>query len=105
MNSELLTGEEIDRMLTGIGKEKKPKLHGLDKYVIFSIAVVLIYNIAEFITATLTGIEKATLSTCVYGFFAGEIVTAGLIRIFKLRHEGEDGDVCIADACAYSSDL
>ena len=105
MSNELLTGEEIDQMLAGIGKEKRPKLHGLDKYVIFSIAVVLIYTLAEFITATLTGIEKATLSTCVYGFFAGEIVTAGLIRIFKLRHEGEDGDVFTTDAGADSSDL
>ena len=81
------------------------KLHGLDKYVIFSISVVLIYTIAEFVTATLTGIEKATLSTCVYGFFAGEIVTAGLIRIFKLRHEGEDECIYPADDSADSADL
>ena len=65
---------------------KRKRLNGLDVYVIFSISVVLIYTIAEFITSTITGIEKSTLSTCVYGFFAGEIVTAGLIRIFKIRH-------------------
>ncbi len=66
------------------------KLKGLDKYVIFSIAVTLIYTVAEFITATITGIEKSTLSTCVYGFFAGEIVTAGLIKIWKLKGAKED---------------
>lgn len=63
------------------------KLHGLDKYVIFSIGVTLIYTVAEFITSTITGISKDTLSTCVYGFFAGEIVVAGLIKIFKLHKE------------------
>lgn len=69
------------------------KLNGLDKYVIFSISVTLIYTVAEFVTATITGIEKTTLSTCVYGFFAGEIVVAGVIKIFKLKDDkGENID-------------
>lgn len=63
------------------------KLNGLDKYVIFSISVTLIYTVAEFVTATITGVEKTTLSTCVYGFFAGEIVVAGVIKIFKLKDD------------------
>lgn len=68
-------------------------LNGLDKYVIFSISVTLIYTVAEFVTATITGIEKTTLSTCVYGFFAGEIVVAGVIKIFKLKDDkGENID-------------
>jgi hypothetical protein len=66
------------------------KLNGLDKYVVFSISVTLVYTVAEFITATITGVEKATLSTCVYGFFAGEIVIAGLIKIFKLKSDSPD---------------
>lgn len=69
---------------------RKVKLNGLDKYVIFSISVVLIYTIAEFITSTLTGIEKSSLTAGVYGFFGGEIVTAGLIRAFKIRHRRYD---------------
>ena len=63
------------------------KPHGLDKYVIFSISITLLYTVAEFITSTITGVSKDTLSTCVYGFFAGEIVVAGLIKIFKLHKE------------------
>lgn len=63
------------------------KLNGLDKYVIFSIAVTLIYTVAEFITSTITGIEKTTLTTAVYGFFAGELVILGLIKIFKIKRE------------------
>lgn len=59
----------------------------LDKYVIFSIGVTLIYTITEFIVSTMTGISHETLSTCVYSFFAGEVVVAGLIKIFKIRQE------------------
>ena len=88
------------------------KLNGLDKYVIFSIAVVLLYTIAEFITVTITGIEKTTLTTCVYSFFAGEVVSAMLIRIFKIhnhenecdwREHGHDDD--IADSSVDCADL
>ena len=61
------------------------KLNALDKYVIFSIAVTILYTVAEFVVSTITGVEKTTLTACVYGFFAGEIVTAGLIKIFKIK--------------------
>lgn len=71
-------------------KPKRRKLRGLDKYVIFALSVVLIYTVAEFITATITGIEKSTLTVAIYGFWAGEIVTCGLIKIFKLRKERTD---------------
>ena len=89
------------------------KLNGLDKYVIFSIAVVLIYTIAEFITSTITGVEKTTLSTCVYGFFAGEVVWAALIKIFKLKKEDKEcdwrekmeNDVSVADLGGDSTDI
>lgn len=63
------------------------KLNGLDKYVIFSISVTLIYTVAEFITSTITGIEKTTLTTAVYGFWAGEMVILGILKIFKIKRE------------------
>ena len=59
----------------------------LTKYVIFSIAFVILYTIAEFVTSTITGVHHEVLTGCVYGFFAGEIVLCGLIKIFKLRRE------------------
>lgn len=71
---------------------KRKKLTGLDKYVIFSLCVTMCYTVAEFITATMTGQEKSTLTMAVYGFWAGEIVTCGLIRITKLRKENTDED-------------
>jgi hypothetical protein len=68
------------------------RLNGLDKYVIFSISFTVLYTVAEFISSSMTGIEKTTLSQCVYGFFAGEIVVAGLLKIFKIRHNDQEAD-------------
>ena len=68
------------------------KLNGLDKYVIFSISFTVLYTIAEFISSSMTGMEKSTLSSCVYGFFAGEIVVAGLLKIFKIRQGDKEAE-------------
>ena len=62
-------------------------LKDLTKFVIFSIGIVIIYTIAEFVVSTITGISHDILTSCVYGFFAGEIVLCGLIKIFKLKRE------------------
>ena len=69
------------------------KLNGLDKYVIFSIAVLLIYTICEFVCTCYYGFEQMTLTTCVYACFGGEILSCALIKIFKLRGDDHgDGD-------------
>ena len=68
------------------GKPEKKKLRGLDKYVIFCICLLIIYTIAEFVTATVTGVEKSTLTLAVFGFFgAPEIIGCALIKIFKIK--------------------
>lgn len=72
--------------------KKSTKLHSLTIYVVFSIAFVILYSVVEFIVSTLTGISHDTLTTCVYAFFAGEVVTAGLIKIFKLKEKKNEGD-------------
>lgn len=64
--------------------KKKKKLNGLDKYVIFSIAVMITFTIASLIILVITGYTDDALTTCVFGFFGGEIVTCALIKIFKL---------------------
>lgn len=68
------------------------KTPSLTKYVVFSISIVLMYTIAEMILSTITGISHDTLTTCVYGFFAGEVVVCALIKIFKLK-EDNNGEV------------
>ena len=69
---------------------RRKKLNGLDKYVIFSISVTLVYTVAEFIVSTVTGISHDALSTCVYGFFAGEIVSCAVLKKYKLKRGDED---------------
>ena len=63
------------------------KLNGLDKYVIFSISVLLIYTIVEMIISTVSGISHDTVTTALYACFGGEILSCALIKIFKLKDD------------------
>lgn len=72
-------------------KEKlKKKLGALDIYVTFSIISLIIYTIISQFIAMRNGIILDTLTTCFFGFFGGEIVTCGLIKIFKLRDDKKE---------------
>lgn len=64
----------------------------LANYIVFSIAVILIYSIAEFIFSTLTGVSHETLTTCVYAFFGTEIASCAFIKVYKLKHEDDTVD-------------
>lgn len=66
-------------------KRRRKKLHSLSVYVIFSIAMLLIYTIAELILAHVTGTTDDTLTSFFFGVFGGEILTCALIKIFKLK--------------------
>ena len=66
------------------------KISALDKYVIFSIAILLVFCIAEFIISSITGQTHDTLTTCFFACFGGEILSCALIKIFKLK--GENGN-------------
>ena len=71
---------------TGIERlQKKRELPDLDKYIIFSFAVMLIYTIFEFIFSTITGVSHDTLTTCLYGAFGGELLMCALIKRLKLK--------------------
>lgn len=63
-------------------------LPGLDKYIIFSFTVMIIYTIFEFVFSTITGISHDTLTTCLYGAFGGELLLCAMIKRFKLKKEG-----------------
>ena len=71
-------------------KEKldKKKISALDKYVIFSISILVAFCIAEMIVSSVTGQTHDTLTTCFFACFGGEILSCALIKIFKLK--GED---------------
>ncbi len=65
------------------------KVKSLTIYVCFSIGFTILYTIAEFITASITGISHDTLTTCVYGFFAGEVISCAILKAFKIKKEND----------------
>lgn len=67
--------------------------NALGKYVTFSLVCLLIYTIATLIIFMVTGAEPSTLTTCFFGVFGGEVVTCGLIKIFKLKGDKDNGAV------------
>ena len=71
-------------------RNKKKKIKALDLYVIFSITSLIIYTIVSQIIAVKYAMIIDTLTTCFFSFFGGEIVTCGLIKIFKLRDDKKD---------------
>ena len=76
------------RSKTGIEQLKpKKKLNDLDKYIIFSFVVMLLYTVAEFVTSTVTGVSHETLTVSLYGAFGGELLITALLKKWKIRRE------------------
>lgn len=73
--------------------KKANSRNALGKYVAFSLVCLLIYTIATLIIFMVSGAEPSTLTTCFFGVFGGEVVTCGLIKIFKLKGEKDNGAV------------
>ena len=72
-------------------KRKKPiRMPSLSAYVIFSIAMLLVYTIAELILSSLNGQMNDTLTTCFFAVFGGEILTCALIKIYKLKENKDE---------------
>lgn len=69
--------------------KKKQKINTLDIYVIFSIFVLLLYTVISQIVAIMYNIQLDTLTTCFFAAFGGEILSACLIKIFKLKKTEE----------------
>lgn len=58
--------------------------------VLIAIVMLVVYTVIERILTYLTGVPADTLTTCFYAAFGGEILTCGLIKIFKLRSKEEE---------------
>ena len=65
-------------------RAKKRHVSKLGLYVIFSISFVVLYTIAVLVNFVINGVEPSTLTKYVYGFFAGEVVVSGLIKLFNI---------------------
>lgn len=71
--------------------DRKPRRYttrSLTRYVVFSISTLVIYTIIALIFLWLEKPLDAELTTGVFGFFGGEIVVCGLIKLFKIKTEG-----------------
>lgn len=62
----------------------KVKLAKLTKFILFSIAIIIVYSVVEFIFSITTGITHDTLTTCVFAFFGTELVGCTLVKIFNI---------------------
>ncbi len=77
--------------------EKLKNISSLGVYVTFSIIVLIIYTIISQYLAVNYKIILDTLTTCVFGFFGGEVVTCGLIKIFKLKSDKNNSENIIGE--------
>lgn len=68
-------------------RNEKKKWTTLDKYVVFSLGVLVVYTISALIVFTVVGVESKTLTICVFGAFSGEVVQCYFIRKGKLQEE------------------
>lgn len=67
-------------------KKKKRKIPALDKYVIFSLAVLIIFTIVSFVYQFITQQEISdTLTTCFFAAFGGELLSLAMIKRLKLK--------------------
>lgn len=73
-------------------KSKFKNVKALDVYVTFSILSLVVYTIISQLLAIYYGVILDTLTTCFFSFFGGEIVTCGLIKIFKLKDKEKNSE-------------
>ncbi len=74
-------------------RKGKKETSSLTYYVVFSIIALVVFTVVSLVILLKTGTEAPTLTTCFFGVFGGEILTCGLIKIFKLKEtkKGDDG--------------
>ena len=77
------------------------KIPSLTLYVVFSIAILLIFTVAEQVLSVTTGLTRDTLTTCFFSVFGGEILCCALIKIFKLKGDSnnERSDIYDSENC------
>lgn len=74
------------------GKKGKKETSSLTYYVVFSIIALVVFTVTSLVILLKTGLEAPTLTTCFFGVFGGEILTCGLIKIFKLKETKKEGE-------------
>lgn len=76
-----------------ISKSKKVKIAKLTRFLLASIAIIIIYSVLEFIYSIKTGMSHDTLTTCMFAFFGTELASCTLVKIFNIiKEKGENND-------------
>ena len=70
-------------------KVQKKKVNTLDKYIVFSLAMIILYTIAHTVIFEFTGLEAKVLDGLFYAVFGLEILYCFLIKRFKLHDEAK----------------
>lgn len=73
-------------------RNKRKRTKTLDKYVVFSITILLIFTVSQMVITAITGIEQSTLITCFFACFGGELFLCAMIKRLKLK-EGTHNEV------------
>lgn len=73
-------------------KQIKKALFGardLTKFIIFSFAMTILYTVIAILFQAITGnVLSDTLTTCYFSLWGGEVLSCALIKVFKLKKEG-----------------
>lgn len=71
---------------------ERKKMSALDKYVIFSLANLVVFTIIAIVYQWTSDDElSGTLITCFFSAFGGELLLLAMIKRLKLK-KGDDGD-------------
>lgn len=70
-------------------KKQKSKINGLAKFVIFSLTSVIIFTIVMIILFWKFQSIPDVLVTCFFAVFGGEVLSCALIKMFKIKSEGD----------------
>lgn len=74
--------------LSNARPRKRKKMPTLTKFVVFSLGMVILYTIIAIVYQWIQGSELSpTLTTCFFSCLGGEVLSASLIKIFKLKEE------------------
>lgn len=73
-------------------RNRRKRTRALDKYVVFSITILLIFTVSQMVITAITGTEQNTLITCFFACFGGELFLCAMIKRLKLK-EGNKNEM------------
>lgn len=75
----------------GLKEPKKKRVSDLDKYVIFSFTMIIIFTAIALVYQFVSDTElSSTLIMSFYGVFGGELLILAMIKRLKLKKENND---------------